>query len=99
MQPSVRTLHELSDNPLPQVLAISGLEYCTEQVQTSLWTAMSTGKIPISEGSGMASTLRALPDDFFVVFVCSYGDPCARPAIHKSLVSAISNPYFGQHKI
>lgn len=80
---------DLSINPFPQVLAVSGLEDCSEQVQRALWTSMSTGKIPVGEEVEMPSIVRALPDDFFVVYVCPYGDPCSRPPIHRSLVSAI----------
>ena len=79
---------DLTINPFPQVLAVAGLEDCSEQVQKALWTTMSTGKIPVGEEVDMPSVMRVLPDDFFVVYVCPYGSPHGRPPIHRSLVSA-----------
>lgn len=85
-----------SDDPptlFPQVVAISGLEDCSEQVQRALWTTLSTRKVLIDDVSGGP---RTLPDDFFVIYVCPYGNPYGRPPLHKSLVSAIDRVHVAQ---
>ncbi|THH07756.1 hypothetical protein EW145_g3170 [Phellinidium pouzarii] len=85
--------HGMERNSLPQVLAVSGLEYTSEQVQTALWTAMSDRQISLhlnhpqsDQRYQMSTGVWALPDDFFVVYVCSTGSSHERPPVHKSLV-------------
>ncbi|KAI5123980.1 hypothetical protein M0805_006392 [Coniferiporia weirii] len=75
---------------LPQAVAVSGLEYTSEQVQSALWTTMSERRISPGhdhQRSGQLSEeMWTLPADFFLVYVCPSGNGCERPPVHRSLV-------------
>lgn len=64
----------------PHVLAVSGLEHGSEQVQAALQTILTDRCIALHD------VLRPLPPEFFVVYVCPNGDGRERPNIAKGLV-------------
>lgn len=88
-------LHSSTEsNILPQALVISGLEYTSEEVQNVFRTTISGRKItlghPTDKTEQRSSFIHGtwmLPEDFFVVYVCSLRDDRERPLLHKSLVS------------
>lgn len=73
----------------PSAVVLSGLEDASEGVQRAFGRVLSDKRVMLGgrgeEGGGDAEEMRALPEGFFVVYVCPWS-ATERPGVHKSLV-------------